>query len=57
MMPKINDVFLIYLKILKPSELKGSIGIYRLREELMIRFNKIIVSAQVNDVLFKDFIM
>ena len=57
MMPKINDVLLVYLKTLKPSDLKGSIGLYRLREELMIRFNKIIAPAQINDVLFKDFIM
>ena len=57
MMPKINDVLLVYLKTLKPSDLKGSIGLYRLREELMIRFNKIIAPAQISDVLFKDFIM
>ena len=57
MTPKINDVMLVYLKTLKPSDLKGSIGLYRLREELMIRFNKIITPAQINDVLFKDFIM
>ncbi|MDJ1407539.1 MAG: flagellar basal body-associated FliL family protein [Candidatus Midichloria sp.] len=57
MMPKLNDVLLVYLKTLKPSDIKGSIGIYRLREELMVRFNKIIAPAQINDVLFKDFIM
>lgn len=53
-MPRINDSFNTYLRELRPSDLYGSAGTYRLREELLDRVNKIIAPAAVNDILFKQ---
>ena len=54
MMPKITDVFQMYMRELRPSDLQGSVGLYRLKEELLLRINKIVHPAQVNDILFKE---
>lgn len=53
-MPRINDSFNTYLRELRPSDLYGSAGLYRLREELLDRVNKIIAPAAINDILFKN---
>jgi flagellar FliL protein len=37
--------------------LKGSAGIYRLREELLARVNNAIAPGKVNDVLFKEMLV
>ena len=52
--PKIKDIFQLYLRELRPADLQGSVGLYRLREELLLRVNKVIYPAHINDVLFKD---
>lgn len=54
MMPRIRDVFQVYLRELRPADMQGSVGLYRLREELLLRINKIIYPAQVKDILFKE---
>jgi flagellar FliL protein len=54
MMPKISDVFQMYLRELRPADMQGSVGLYRLKEELLLRVNKIVYPAQVNDLLFKE---
>lgn len=56
-MPRINDSFNTYLRELRPSDLYGSAGLYRLREELLDRTNKIIAPAAVNDILFKQILI
>lgn len=53
-MPKIRDVFQLYLRELRPSDMQGSVGLYRLREELLLRVNKITYPAQVTDILFDE---
>ncbi len=53
-MPRIRDIFQIYLRELRPTDMQGSVGLYRLREELLLRVNKLIYPAQVNDILFKE---
>ncbi|MBI1275215.1 flagellar basal body protein FliL [bacterium] len=55
--PRIIDSFQTYLRELRPEDLKGSGGIFRLREELLLRINKIVQPAKVNDILFKDMIV
>lgn len=52
--PKIKDAFQLYLRELRPEDMQGSIGLYRLKEELLLRINKVVYPAQVNDILFKD---
>jgi flagellar FliL protein len=54
MMPKINDVFQMYLRELRPADMHGSVGLYRLKEELLLRVNKIIYPSQISDILFKE---
>ncbi len=57
MKPRIVDSFNTYLRELRTSDLAGSAGINRLREELMMRINKAIEPEQVNDVLFKEIVV
>ncbi len=56
MRPRIMDSFQVYLRELRKSDLEGSAGIYRLREELLLRVNKTVFPAKVNDILFKEMI-
>lgn len=55
--PRIMDVFNTYLRELRPSDLAGSAGIYRLREELMTRLNNTIEPELVKDILFSEIIV
>ena len=44
----------VYLRELRPEELKGSAGAYRLKEEMLNRIKLAVAPAKVNAVLFKD---
>ncbi len=55
--PRIRDSFQVYLRELRNSDLQGSAGLQRLREELLLRINKIITPHKVNDILFKEIIV
>ena len=52
--PKIRDTFIIYLRELRPEDMQGSIALYKLKTEMLLRVNKIVYPAQINDILFKD---
>ena len=56
-MPRVTDLFQTYLRELRPTDLNGSAGLYRLREELTRRVNVAIAPNQVNAVLFKEIIV
>jgi flagellar FliL protein len=56
-MPRIRDSFQTYLRELRVEDLKGSAGLYRLREELLLRVNDAAAPAKVNDVLFKEMLV
>jgi flagellar FliL protein len=56
-LPRIQDDFNTYLRELRPSDLSGSAGLYRLKEELLTRINKIISHSTVNDILFKEILV
>jgi flagellar FliL protein len=56
-MPRIIDNFQIYLRELRIEDLKGSAGMYRLREELLKRVSVAAAPAKVNDVLFKEMLV
>ena len=51
-MPRIQDLFQTYLREMRPEELRGSAGSYRLREELLARANIAAAPARINNVLF-----
>lgn len=56
-LPRLMDAFNTYVRELRPSDLSGSAGITRLREELLLRANKAIEPIKVNDVLFKEIVV
>ena len=56
-MPRVMDAFQTYLRELRPSDLDGSAGLYRLKEELTRRVNVSIAPSRINAVLFKEIIV
>jgi flagellar FliL protein len=56
-MPRIMDTFQTYLRELRPTDLDGSAGLYRLKEELTRRVNIAIAPNKVNAVLFKEIVV
>lgn len=52
--PRIEDILQIYLRELRVSDLEGSAGLYRLKEELLRRVNSAVYPRRVDAVLFKD---
>ncbi len=56
-MPRITDSFNTYLRELRTGDVAGSAGLYRLREELLLRVNKTVYPNKVNDVLFREIII
>jgi len=57
MLPRVMDAFQVYLRELRMTDLEGSAGIYRLKEELRRRVNLAIHPAQVDDILFKELLI
>ena len=56
-MPRVMDTFQTYLRELRPTDLDGSAGLYRLKEELTRRVNVALAPNKVNAVLFKEIIV
>lgn len=56
-MAKVVDAFQVYLRELRQSDLQGSAGIYRLKEELLRRVNVAIYPSRVESVLFKEILV
>ena len=53
-LPRVTDIFQTYLRELRSSDLNGSAGLFRLREELTRRVNAAVSPNQVSAVLFKE---
>ena len=56
-LPRLQDLFTTYLRELRPEELRGSIGMHRLREELTARARVAAHPVQVTDVLFVEMLV
>jgi flagellar protein FliL len=56
-MPRLQDLFLTYMREMRPQELRGSAGTYRLREELIARANLAVAPARITDVLFTQMLV
>jgi flagellar protein FliL len=56
-LPRIIDNFQVYLRELRIEDLRGSAGLYRLREELLTRVATAAAPAKVSDVLFKEMLV
>ena len=57
LMPRVMDAFQTYLRELRPTDLDGSAGLYRLKEELTRRVNVAIAPSRINAVLFKEIVV
>jgi flagellar FliL protein len=56
-MPRVSDIFQTYMRELRASDLNGSAGLFRLKEELTRRVNVAVAPGQVNAVLFKEIVI
>jgi flagellar protein FliL len=56
-MPRVTDIFQTYLRELRPSDLNGSAGMFRLKEELTRRVNAAVAPIRVSAVLFKEIVV
>jgi flagellar FliL protein len=56
-LPRVTDIFQVYLRELRPTDLNGSVGLFRLKEELTKRVNVAVAPTQVNAVLFKEIVV
>ena len=56
-MPRVMDAFQTYLRELRATDLDGSAGLYRLKEELTRRVNVAISPNRVSAVLFKEIVV
>jgi flagellar FliL protein len=54
LLPRVEDSFQTYLRELRASDIEGSAGMYRLKEELTRRINLALHPARIEAVLFKD---
>jgi flagellar FliL protein len=55
--PKMQDLFQTYLRDMRPDELRGSAGTYRLREELLARANIAAAPARITEILFVEMLV
>lgn len=56
-LPRVSDIFQTYLRELRPSDLNGSAGLFRLKEELTKRVNVAVAPSAVSAVLFKEIVV
>jgi flagellar FliL protein len=56
-LPRVTDIFQTYLRELRPADLNGSAGLFRLKEELTRRVNAAVAPNQVTAVLFKEVVV
>ncbi len=57
LMPRVIDGFQTYLRELRADDLSGSAGLYRVKEELLLRISHAVQPVKVNDVLFKEMLV
>lgn len=57
LLPRVEDAFQVFMRELRPSDLEGSAGMYRLKEELLRRVNVTVHPAKIDAVLFKELLI
>ncbi|AMJ63582.1 flagellar basal body-associated protein FliL [Bosea sp. PAMC 26642] len=57
LLPRVEDAFQVFMRELRPSDLEGSAGMYRLKEELLRRVNVTVYPAKIDAVLFKELLV
>ncbi len=56
-LPRVTDLFQTYMRELRSSDLNGSAGLFRLKEEMTRRVNAAVSPNQVSAVLFKEIVI
>ena len=56
-LPRVVDIFQTYLRELRPTDLNGSAGLFRLKEEMTRRVNVAVAPNAVSAVLFKEIVV
>jgi flagellar FliL protein len=56
-MPRLQDMFQTFLRELRPEDLSGSQGSFRLRQEIQRRVNLVIAPSKVNAVLIEEMLI
>jgi flagellar protein FliL len=56
-LPRVTDIFQTYMRELRSSDLNGSAGLFRLKEDLTRRVNAAVAPNQVSAVLFKEVVI
>lgn len=56
-LPRVTDHFQTYLRELRLDDLRGSAGIYRLRQELLDRVRSAANGVEIRDVLFEEILV
>lgn len=56
-LPRLMDMFQTYLREVRPEELRGSAGMYRMHEELLARAKVAVTPAKINDILFVEMLI
>lgn len=56
-LPRVLDAFQLYLRELRPTDLEGSAGMMRLKEELLRRVNIAVHPSEIDGVVFEEIIV
>jgi flagellar FliL protein len=56
-LPRVLDTFQVHLRELRATDLEGSAGLFRLREELTRRVNHAIAPVKIRAVLFREVVV
>jgi flagellar protein FliL len=57
LLPRVVDSFQTHVREMRPEDLDGSAGMYRLKEELLRRINQAVFPAKVDAILFKELLL
>lgn len=56
-LPRVLDSFQVFLRELRPTDVEGSAGMLRVKEELLRRINLAVQPPLVKDILFREVIV
>ena len=57
LLPRVIDSFQTHLREMRPEDIEGSAGMYRIKEELLRRINQAVFPAKVDAILFKELLL
>jgi flagellar protein FliL len=57
LVPRVVDSFQVFMRELRPADLQGSAGLYRLKEEMLRRVNVAVYPHKVDAILFKELLV